>query len=252
MPNYLEYQKSISEELISIKDRLRYFIDDHHWPEDGRYKEIIVTDILRKQLPKSVSVGTGFVVGSSGISTQVDIIIYRNDFPTMFQQSDFVILAAEAVLGVIEVKSRIANTTQLVQAINKLTAVSEILGKSAFSGIFSFDGFDGMLNRGINTQLNSTLIRSSGKVNHLCVGKDYFIKYWPTLSLSQANAAAHYSFYKIDNLSFGYFISNLVEEVYIATMGTNLPRTLLDMFYPIENTKEAHKLIDITCDPFSN
>lgn len=252
MPNYLEYQKSISEELISIKDRLRYFIDDHHWPEDGRYKEIILIDILRKHLPKSVSVGTGFVVGNGRISTQIDIIIYRNDFPTMFQQSDFVILAAEAVLGVIEVKSHIANTTQLIQAINKLTAVSEILGKSTFSGIFSFDGFDGMLNRGVNAHLNSALIGSSGKVNCLCVGNDIFIKYWPPLSLSQANSAAHYSFYKIDNLSFGYFISNLVEDVYIATTGTNLPSTLLDMFYPIENTKEAHKLIDVTCGPFEN
>ena len=62
MRNYLEYQKSISKELLSIKGRLRNFIDDHHWPEDGRYKEIILTDILRKHLPKSVSVGTGFVV----------------------------------------------------------------------------------------------------------------------------------------------------------------------------------------------
>ena len=51
MPNYLEYQKSISKELLSIKGRLRNFIDDHHWPEDGRYKEIILTDILRKHLP---------------------------------------------------------------------------------------------------------------------------------------------------------------------------------------------------------
>ena len=83
MPNYLEYQKSISKELLSIKDRLRNFIDDHHWPEDGRYKEIILTDILRKHLPKSVSVGTGFVMGEQGLSTQVDIIIYRNDFPVM-------------------------------------------------------------------------------------------------------------------------------------------------------------------------
>lgn len=38
MPDYQAYQKSISEELISIKDRVRYFIDNHHWAEDGRYK----------------------------------------------------------------------------------------------------------------------------------------------------------------------------------------------------------------------
>lgn len=48
MPNYVEYQKSISNELLSIKDRVRNFIDDHHWGEDGRYKEIILSHIVRQ------------------------------------------------------------------------------------------------------------------------------------------------------------------------------------------------------------
>lgn len=51
MPNYVEYQKSISNELLSIKDRVRNFIDDHHWGEDGRYKEIILSHIVRQHLP---------------------------------------------------------------------------------------------------------------------------------------------------------------------------------------------------------
>ena len=34
MPNYIEYQQSISKELLSIKDRVRNFIDNHHWGED--------------------------------------------------------------------------------------------------------------------------------------------------------------------------------------------------------------------------
>lgn len=41
MPDYVAYRKSISNELIDIKDRVRDFIDDVHWGEDGRYKEII-------------------------------------------------------------------------------------------------------------------------------------------------------------------------------------------------------------------
>ena len=38
MPNYIEYQQSISKELMSIKDRVRNFIDNHHWGEDGRWQ----------------------------------------------------------------------------------------------------------------------------------------------------------------------------------------------------------------------
>lgn len=54
--------------------------------------------------------------------------------------------------------------------------------------------------------------------------------------------------YEINDLSFGYFISNLVEDVYIATVGANLPGTLTSMFYPIENTKEAHKLTEVSME----
>lgn len=58
MPDYAAYQKSISDELMSVKDRVRNFIDDRHWGEDGRYKEIILSHTLRQHLPERVSVGT--------------------------------------------------------------------------------------------------------------------------------------------------------------------------------------------------
>ena len=93
--------------------------------------------------------------------------------------------------------------------------------------------------------MRSTLIRSNGKVNNLCIGESCFIKYWPEYAPKQENGKAHYSFYEINDLSFGYFISNLVEDVYIATVGANLPETLKSMFYPIEDAKEAYKLTEI-------
>ena len=99
MPNYLEYQKSISKELLSIKDRVRDFIDDHHWGEDGRYKEIILSNVLKQHIPKGVSIGTGFVRNGERITKQIDIIVYRDDCPLMFRQSDFIIAPAECVLG---------------------------------------------------------------------------------------------------------------------------------------------------------
>ena len=86
MPNYIEYQQSISKELISIKDRVRNFIDNHHWGEDGRYKEIILSHILRQHLPKGVSVGTGFVVNNDNITKQIDIIVYQDDIPLLFNR----------------------------------------------------------------------------------------------------------------------------------------------------------------------
>ena len=137
--------------------------------------------------------------------------------------------------GIRQVKSRITGATQLTQVIDKLSVAAEIVCKPIFSGIFSFEGYDGILNR-------------NGKVNHLCIGENCFIKYWPEYTPKQENVRPHYSFYEINDLSFGYFISNLVEDVYIATVGTNLPGTLTSMFYPIENTKEAHKLTEVSME----
>lgn len=52
MPNYLEYQKSISNEFKAYENRVRNLIDDANWGEEGRYKEIILINYLKRILPK--------------------------------------------------------------------------------------------------------------------------------------------------------------------------------------------------------
>lgn len=87
MSDFVAYRKSISQELISTKDRVRNFIDDRHWGEDGRYKEIILEDKIKQLLPSGASVGNGFVMCGENITTsQLDIVVYRNDFPLFFKK----------------------------------------------------------------------------------------------------------------------------------------------------------------------
>lgn len=242
MPNYMAYQKSISDELISIKDRVRNFIDGHHWGEDGRYKEIILSHTLRQHLPKSVSVGTGFVVRNNKLTKQIDIIVYRNDFPLMFKQDDFIIAPSESVLGIIEVKSRI-NTDVGKKAIRNATENGRIIGKDIFNGVFAFESKKECFN---NPGLRNELANSEGVVNHLCFGADIFLKYWET-GHPNINPCAQdsYAVYQIQSLAFGYFISNLIEDIHIDLHNQQLPNALNRMFYPIEETKEAHKIDEI-------
>ena len=239
MPNYLEYQKSISKELLSIKDRVRDFIDDHHWGEDGRYKEIILSHVLRQHLPKAVSIGTGFVVNNAQITRQIDIIVYRDNYPLMFKQDDFIIAPAECVLGIIEVKSKV--TTQTAQKTIQIAASNgKIIGRKIFNGIFAFEGQNLKYDNGT---LTNVLTEGEGLVDNICFGKDIFIKYWdagkPLQNPCDKNS---YAVYRIDDTAFGYFISNLVEDIFISMHGEQIPNTLRNMFYPIENTKEAHRV----------
>lgn len=239
MSNYIEYQQSISKELISIKDRVGNFIDNHHWGEVGRYKEIILSHVLRQHLPKGISVGTGFVVNNGDITKQIDIIVYHDDIPLLFKQDDFVIAPAECVLGIIEVKSR-ATTQVCRDAIRSATENGRTIDRSIFNGIFAFE------NNSTNLQdekLLDVLNGAAGIVNHICLGKDLFVKYWDAgMPRHNPHENRNYAVYHIEDLAFGYFISNLVEDIYISMHGQQIPETLRNMFYPIENTKEAHRI----------
>lgn len=238
----MDYQYSISNELMSIKDRVRNFIDGHHWGEDGRYKEIILSHVLRNHLPENVSVGTGFVINDDKLTKQIDIIIYRNDFPLMFKQDDFIIAPAECVLGIIEVKTRL-NTTIGQEAIQKATENGRIIDKNIFNGIFAFESENKCFE---NQNIKDKLICSSGVVNYLCLGADIFLKYWeagqPSFIKCDQN---RYAVYRIENLAVGYFISNLIEDIHISLKRQKISNTLEQMFYPIEGTKENRKIDEI-------
>lgn len=240
MPNYLKYQESISNELISTKDRVRNFIDAAHWAEDGRYKEIILKDILASKLPAFASVGTGFVMGDQ-LSSQIDIIIYRSDIPVLFQKADFVIVSKEAVLGIIEVKTKLDNT-KMHETFQKAHTNGLIIGQHIFNGIFSYETDYSM--RVLHEPIVSACRQYHGYVNNVSFGKDYFMKYWQDGS-PRGQSGDKYRIYKIENLSFGYFISNLIEDIYNQYQHEQLPGALLRVMYPIEETKEAHKRYDI-------
>ena len=112
MPNINDYHISLNNEFKNLRDRARNLVQN--WSEDGRYKEAIFKNIIKRYLPTNYSVGTGFVIsrdnGDIAQTNQIDVIIYNNLFPSFFQEGDFVILTPECVRGIIEVKTRLDNT----------------------------------------------------------------------------------------------------------------------------------------------
>ena len=242
--NYLAFQKSISNELIATKDRVRNIIENRHWGEEGRYKEVILIENLKKRLPKNISVGTGFIINHHLISTQIDIIIYRNEIPIILQQGDFVIVPSDAVMGVIEVKTHIS-PNKIEGIIDKAARVNVLFEHKIFNGVFSFDNKIDWKKEHRLDKAKNALIRCKGVVNYICFGQNYFAKHWDARRPSHDCNDPHYSFYRINDLAFGYFISNLIEDIYNMSENHPLPQTLNDMFYPIESTKEAYRFDDL-------
>ena len=250
MPDYLAYRKSLSDELIATKDRVEYFVQQ--WPEVGRYKEIILQDVLVRHLPKTVSVGTGFIVGKRDLpGKQIDIIIYNNAIPPLFQLRDFVVVTRESVLGIIEVKSKISKLNGdngLCHAIEKAHENGRLVGRHIFSGIFSYEAD---WKHSWQEQMNAALLDHHGYTNHICLGKDLFVRHWkagqPVGHDNSPPQCPHYTFYKINDLAFGYFISNLVELIQ-EQLGEPIPETFNRYLYPIEETKEFYRIYDLRID----
>lgn len=243
MPNYLDYRKSISNELIFIKDRVRNFIDSNHWGEDGRYKEIILSQVLKNVLPQNVTVATGFVMGSNEtISSQIDIIIYRNDYPVLFKIADFVVVPKESVIGIIEVKSNLWSNN-ISKAIENCHKNGQLIGSHIFNGIFGYETeFKFRDSTGLSNSIEASLCEYNGYLNNICFGKDYFMKYWDNGNPDVNDGVSCCSFYKIEDLAFGYFISNLIEDIYRTSNGRAIDGILRRSLYPIEGSKEAHRL----------
>lgn len=247
MPDYIEYRKSISQELMSIKDRVRSFVS--HWPEDGRYKEIILRNVLRNHLPLNVALGTGFIVGESQsarlieTSSQIDIIVYSNSLPPLFQIDDLVVVAKESVLGIIEVKTNL-RTQNINSIFKKAHDNGALIGRnSVFNGIFCFENSSFMHNQNVlPDRLATALQKYPGYINNVSFGKDLFMKYWQQGQPYGNNHRNHYSFYELNDLSFGYFVSNLVEDCYIQLNHSPISQTFQKYLYPIEGTKEVKRI----------
>lgn len=243
--NFELYQKSISEEFNALKNRVRNIIGEIHWGEEGRYKEIILMNILRRVLPKQLSVGTGFVLCSDNQMTkQIDIIVYDNRFPLIFSEGDFIICSNANVVGIIEVKTKVY-VGQIDEVIKKAHENGVLIGKHIFNGIFAYDNQFKLMDedKTSSKSLKNALGRYHGYVNHISFGENFFIRYW------DKPGRKFYSLYHIEKFSFPYFISNLVELSYRITSESecsyNKINDIFKYLYSIEHGKEAYKFREI-------
>lgn len=265
MPNYIEYQKSVAAEFKAYEKRVRNIIDDAHWGEEGRYKEIILMNYLKRVLPKNLSVGTGFVRNGEKITSQIDIIIYDNSFPVLFSEGDFVIATPENVIGIVEVKT-LVEPNELCTIIEKSNLNGSIIvGNSdfyIFNGIFSYNS-SSRSNRYIDHLKNYDFSQLLEKhhfnqitppaltycVNHIALGKQFFLKLWESGQTPNIIGNPYYSIYKLrDGLAISYFLSNLQELVIRRARGytlESLTEEIQSFYYPLPHGKESHLIEQI-------
>lgn len=208
-----EYYKSVSKEMEALTGRVRYLINDGHWPSDGEWKESVLRTILRRHIPNTLGVGRGFIIGPSTASTQIDVLIYDNTRPVLHQDGDLVFVTSDAVRGVIEVKATIRRA-ELLTALEKLGTVSTNFHfpSSVFIGLFGYetevgpDDFTFLL-----TKLKDAAAGERSRVvNHVSVGSSLFARYWDINQLTDERINGWYT-YSVNDIAAGYFLANALE-----------------------------------------
>jgi hypothetical protein len=215
------FHKATTNELLALSNKVRFLIS--HSAEEGRYKEAVLKNVIRRFIPERFSLGTGFVVkpganrGQHSESKQIDLIIYDSMSPLLFKEGDFVIITPDAVRGIIEVKANLynQNITEVIKTANE-NGKFIFQGRNPeedaiFNGIFSFDRSDSKINYSSlqknitngHLPLQDVILGHAFLVNHISFDKDCFYRYWPVGDYS-------HSIYDIKDLSFPFFISNLV------------------------------------------
>lgn len=212
--NTRDYFRSITDELEALKDRVRNLIDDKHWGTDGEWKEAVLRAMLAERLPDTVKVGRGFILTASGPTTQIDILLYRASSPVLFRQGDLVFVTPDAVLGVVEVKSWLDATLfrDAVRALAKIGRQLEDHRQQCCLALFSYEAANvrpGWFSR----VLPEACMSRSSVIELINVGCSCFVKWWDRHPEKDGQSYGHWHSYELQDISAGYFISNLIGAV---------------------------------------
>lgn len=213
--NIESYLESVGREVGALKQRVRHLIAKAHWQTDGEWKESVLRQVLRRHLPETAIVSRGFVLSGTKVSSQIDILIHDSSKPVIFKDGDLVFVTPDAVLGLIEVKSRV-NPTQFGKAANKLGKNIELVrlhpNTRAFAALFSYESADGALDACLD-HARSSAPRRKQRLDFAAIGSSGFIKYWDLAPDDSRRLYESWHSYNLAELAAGYFVHNVVDSV---------------------------------------
>lgn len=235
--NVPDYFRSLGHELEALKHRVRYLIADAHWQTDGEWKESVLRQVLRRHLPDDAVVGRGFVVGRGAASHQIDILIHDGTKPVLFRDSDLVFVTPDAVLGLIEVKSRVDPTT-FATAVAKLAGdvglVRQHANMRAFAALFAFEAEPFNAQRYLDRSASAAASWNE-RVDFAALGPDAFQRYWNEDPLNPGRPYSSWHSYHLPELATGYFVHNVVDAISPESVFRNS-----DVWFPAAG-KEPHR-----------
>lgn len=138
----IEYFESYVDEIKGKFQRIKTLTS--HRVSSGDYHEEILRTVIRNFLTKRYSVKKGFIYqGKDNVSNQIDIMIIDETMPAayLFQEGDFAIVIPEAVVAILEVKTKL-NAGNFDKAIDNIASAKRLsqFKASPFAIVFAYGG----------------------------------------------------------------------------------------------------------------
>lgn len=246
--DFKAYHKSIADELLTMKDRIRQLIGSAHWQTDGEHKEAVLRKLLRNHVAQSLQIGRGFVCGEGDTSSQIDVLVTHRDKPTLFRDGEMLLVTPDAVAAIIEVKTRVR--TDLEELITKLATdvamIRDAGNHQCLAGLFVYEPFDGAAaHERLLTQVQAASQGNPNRViNWIAAGPDVFVRHWSRgTDVRSPVAGPVWHSYLLEDLSHAYLISNVVWDTC-----ARVDPAMQYAWFPVEGTKERHRKRYIALD----
>jgi hypothetical protein len=237
-PDLVKYFQTIRRELDSVKDRIRSLI--RHWPTDGAHKEAALRSVLRRHLPANLEIARGFIVGTKGSSTEIDLMVIEKSCPTLFRDDGVVIVTPHFVRAIIEVKTELDTTNKIGEAIAKLSANKVVCesdpGFRTWAGLFVYEGGHSAHER-ILRQLGAKWIQNKMPVDCVSFGSDLFIHHVEGRSYGFEDKGHMWCAWKTPELAAPYFIASMMDDLQL------IPNADQRLWFPPQESNEWLKYL---------
>lgn len=127
----------LAEELIAKSDRILEYTKNKD--ATGLHRERVVEAFIKRLAPDAFGFGSGFISMTSESSSQVDVLVYdKLNFAPLFDEGGFIVVSPEAVIEIIEVKSKL-DSNSISSALDNVVSATRLNPKIQGS-VFAFDG----------------------------------------------------------------------------------------------------------------
>jgi len=186
--------------------------------------------VLSGYLPSYIEPLRGFVVTPERGTGQIDVLLYDNRKPVLFRNGDLVFVTPDAVLGIIEVKSRVDDRSRLREALDSLADDAEVIRRARrterelFVGLFAYQTDLGAArHREVRDDLQHCARGLRPRiVSYVCLGCSHFTMFWENSPDDLGASYDTWHSYRLPDLAPGYFINNLVSTVSADSIESNL------------------------------